>query len=318
VPLPSAAAAAAEISFVRRLLRSGAELPDRCIHVVGADEAGAGCLAGPLVAAACRLPHTLDLPGLCDSKAANDITRRRLYNELMTAASPKIAVEDRVLFTVAFRSVRQLNTTGNLLQSRMAALAEGATGVELALRPLTDHPPHRVAVIVDGGEVPPHLAADLCAAVAAVPKADAMYRSVSAASIIAKVQRDDAMLELHRRYGAYGFDRHMGYGTAKHRAAVAELGPTVHHRALRSVHEGGGDVAAVRRMPGLDPSVLRKLRRLGVKGPMTKRVVAAKAGNMPNNRGATPRSKPMKHAAPTGTERHAKKKSNEKDLPKKH
>ena len=173
--------------------------------IAGADEAGRGALAGPMFAAAVILPEGFDIDGLRDSKQLTPLQRDEWYDRIRAGA---VAVSVRRAFP------RRIDHRG-LHVSNVKLLRQAIRG--LAVRP--DY------VIVDGfrlrGFGTPNLA---------VKKGDSVCASVAAASVVAKVTRDRCMERYHRRYPQYGFDRHRGYGTAGHRAAIARFGPSPIHR----------------------------------------------------------------------------------------
>ncbi|HMR47987.1 MAG TPA: ribonuclease HII [Arachnia sp.] len=173
--------------------------------VAGADEAGRGACAGPLVAAAVVLDPNRPLLGLDDSKALSAAARERLFDEIHDQA---IAV------AVALVGPRECERLG-MHHADLHALRRAVRRLDLEPRyVLTDGFP------VDGLGVPG----------LAVWKGDKVAACVSAASIVAKVTRDRAMTELSRRYPGYGFEIHKGYCTAAHQRALEERGPIPEHR----------------------------------------------------------------------------------------
>jgi ribonuclease HII len=178
--------------------------------VAGLDEAGRGAWAGPVVAAAVVLPLDRSdvehiLTGVRDSKQLSPVTREGLLDVIYKTAlgigvgvsAPAVVDRDGVL-PATRRAMRQ------------------------ALARLSPQPEHLIIDHLQLRTVPlPQIA---------FPKADARSLSVAAASIVAKVTRDRLMVLLDERYPGYGFARHKGYGTAAHRAALADLGPTPIHR----------------------------------------------------------------------------------------
>ncbi|QCK88240.1 ribonuclease HII [Phreatobacter aquaticus] len=175
--------------------------------VAGIDEAGRGPLAGPVVAAAVILDPA-DIPaGLADSKMLTEERREELYAEIMQSA---LAV------ACASSSPARIDRI-NIRQATLFAMSACVSA--LAIRPRH--------VLVDGKDVPP---LPLGLSGEAIVAGDAKVVSIAAASIIAKVHRDRLMRRLAEAYPAYGFDIHKGYGTAQHRAAIAEHGPTPDHR----------------------------------------------------------------------------------------
>jgi ribonuclease HII len=185
--------------YERRLRAQGFRL------IAGIDEAGRGALAGPLMAAAVILPEGFDVDGLADSKVLTPLERDEWYGRI-TAAAISVAVCKSFPRRIDHRGLH----VSNLALLRRALYA-------LDVRPdfvLSDGFPLR-------GVRLPNLA---------IKKGDAVTASVAAASVVAKVTRDRLMDRYHRRYPRYGFDRHRGYGTASHRAAIAEYGPCPIHR----------------------------------------------------------------------------------------
>jgi ribonuclease HII len=173
--------------------------------IAGADEAGRGALAGPLVAAAVILPVGFDVHGLADSKVLTAKARDVWFDRIQAGA---VAIE------VCRAFPRRIDHRG-LHVSNLALL-------RAALRGLPVQPEF---ILTDGfhlrGVRLPQLS---------IKKGDAVTATVAAASVVAKVTRDRMMDRYHRRYPQYGFDHHRGYGTAGHRAAIARFGPSPIHR----------------------------------------------------------------------------------------
>ena len=172
--------------------------------VAGCDEAGRGPLAGPVVAAAvvldpCRIPR-----GLNDSKKLDAAAREKLYEKICATAQ----------VAVAFGTVERIDRD-NILRASLWALARAVKA--LPVRPKL--------VFVDGNQK-----IDCGCDCEAVVSGDALVLSVAAASIVAKVTRDRLMIRLGLAHPGYGFERHMGYSVPEHFAALAKLGPTIHHR----------------------------------------------------------------------------------------
>lgn len=186
--------------------------------VAGLDEAGRGCLAGPVVAAAVILQLddadlALRLYGVRDSKQVTAQARERLYDVIMQHA---LAVG------VGVGSVELIDQR-NILQATKHAMRSALTQLSL--------PPH--ALLLDA-----LLLHDIPLPQRSIIKGDARCLSIAAASIIAKVTRDRLMLELHKQYPHYGFDQHKGYGTPAHLAALREYGVTpVHRQTFAPVRE---------------------------------------------------------------------------------
>ena len=179
--------------------------------VAGVDEAGRGPLAGPVVAAAVILDDHKPIKGLADSKKLTVLRREKLFDEIRAKA---------LCCSVAQASVEEIDRL-NILQATMLAMQRAVKG--LRLKP--------AKVLVDGNRLP---VLDVVAE--AIVAGDALVPSISAASILAKVTRDRMLEELHAQHPGYGFDRHKGYGTAQHLAALRELGPLpVHRRSFAPV-----------------------------------------------------------------------------------
>ncbi|MGC4393868.1 ribonuclease HII [Hydrogenophaga sp. T2] len=179
--------------------------------VAGVDEAGRGPLAGPVVAAAVILDDLHPIKGLADSKQLSAKRRDALFDEIRAKA---------LCCSVAQASVDEIDRL-NILHATMLAMQRAVQG--LRLRP--------VKVLVDGNRLPP-----LDVVAEAIVQGDAKVQAISAASILAKVTRDRLLDELHAQHPQYGFDRHKGYGTAQHLAALREHGPLpVHRRSFAPV-----------------------------------------------------------------------------------
>jgi ribonuclease HII len=173
--------------------------------VCGVDEAGRGPLAGPVYAAAVILSERDPVAGLADSKKLTARRREALAGEIKARA---------VAWAVAAASVEEIDTI-NILQASLLAMRR-------AVERLTVAP---AAVLIDGLHCP-----QLAYPVRAVVHGDATIAAIAAASILAKVERDAAMVELHRRFPDYRFDRHKGYPTEAHLAALRVHGACAAHR----------------------------------------------------------------------------------------
>jgi ribonuclease HII len=182
--------------------------------VAGVDEAGRGPLAGPVAAAAVILDPRNIPAGLADSKILTFEERERLYEAVKASA---IAVS---IALAGPATIDRLNIRMATLDAMRRALAG------LAIRPARAE--------IDGCDVPP----GLCCEGRAIVDGDALVPAISAASIIAKVARDRLMMRLGSEFPRYGFERHMGYGTPEHRAAIVEHGPTRHHRYSFGIVKG--------------------------------------------------------------------------------
>jgi len=180
--------------------------------VCGVDEAGRGCLAGPVVAGAVILPASFDLPGLDDSKKLTEARRDELAILIRRQA---VAWSLGVIWPAEIDRV-------NILQATFRAMAR-------AVRTLRAAP---AFACIDGDKTVPGLDLRQRAYVGG----DGLLPCISAASILAKTFRDGLMVRLERRYPGYGFAKHKGYGTAEHVRAVEELGPCrVHRMTFRKV-----------------------------------------------------------------------------------
>lgn len=173
--------------------------------ICGVDEAGRGPLAGPVCAAAVILPSHIQIPGLNDSKKLTDKKRRELYPVIM---------EKAVAYGIGFASHEEIDTI-NILQATYLAM-------ERAIAQLTVKPE---LALIDGNR-----AKDFGLPVQTVIKGDTLSASIAAASILAKVTRDDLMLDAAAEYPQYAFDVHKGYGTKAHYEALTAYGPSPIHR----------------------------------------------------------------------------------------
>lgn len=171
----------------------------------GIDEAGRGCLAGPVFAAAVILPPQHRIVGLNDSKQLSAAQRERLF--------PRIQ-EQALAFAIATASVEEIDRL-NILQANLLAMRRAVAA--LAITP---------ALCLVDGNIDPRLGV----ATRCVVGGDALYAEIMAASILAKVARDAEMVRLDVEYPGYGFAQHKGYGTAQHLAALRVLGPSAAHR----------------------------------------------------------------------------------------
>ena len=174
-------------------------------RVAGCDEVGRGCLAGPVVAGAVILDPDRHIPGLADSKMLTAAERERLYD---------IITRKALAWSVAAAAPTEIDTI-NIHQASLQAMRRAV----MAIAPLPD------LILVDAFRIP-----DLLIAQRGVPKGDRKCAAIAAASIVAKVTRDREMLTHHSADPRYGFDRHKGYATADHLAAVARHGYSALHR----------------------------------------------------------------------------------------
>jgi ribonuclease HII len=195
-----------DFSFESDVLAKGAG------RVAGVDEVGRGPLAGPVVAAAVRLDPENIPDGLNDSKKLTAAARRRLAAQLWQVADVSLGVA----------SVQEIDRL-NILHASMLAMERAVSGLAHA----PDH------VLVDGNRVPPGLGGRATALV----KGDARSLSIAAASIVAKVWRDQVMVDLAQQHPGYGWEKNAGYPTKQHREALQNLGVSPHHRrSFRPVH----------------------------------------------------------------------------------
>ena len=172
----------------------------------GCDEAGRGCLAGPVVAAAVILPERFTHPLLNDSKQLTE-AQRELLRPIIEA--------EALSWGIGLCSPAEIDQL-NILQASITAMHRAID--QLVLSP--------ELMLIDGNRFRPYPGIPH----ECIVKGDATYRSIAAASILAKTERDRLMLELEEQYPGYGFAEHKGYPTPQHRAALAELGPSPVHR----------------------------------------------------------------------------------------
>ena len=173
--------------------------------VCGVDEAGRGPLAGPVCAAAVILPPHTQIPGLNDSKKLTDKRRRELM---------PVIKEQALAYGIAFATHEEIDEI-NILQATYLAMERAINGLEIKPE----------AALIDGNR-----AKDFGLPTETIVGGDGCSASIAAASILAKVTRDDVMLEMAKEYPGYGFEIHKGYGTKAHYAALTELGPSAIHR----------------------------------------------------------------------------------------
>ena len=173
--------------------------------ICGVDEAGRGPLAGPVCAAAVILPEHLEIPGLTDSKKLTDKKRRALF---------PVIQERAIAFGIGFASEQEIDEI-NILQATFLAMKRAME--QLKVRP--------DLALIDGNRE-----TDFGLPVRTVIKGDSLSLNIAAASVLAKVSRDDVMLRLAETYPAYGFDIHKGYGTRAHYEALEKFGPCPIHR----------------------------------------------------------------------------------------
>lgn len=173
--------------------------------VCGVDEAGRGPLAGPVCAAAVILPPNVEIAGLNDSKKLSDKRRRELF---------PVIKERALAYAIAIADHQEIDSI-NILQATLLAM-------ERAVKNLSVEPD---VLLIDGNREK-----DFGFPVETVIRGDSRSASIAAASILAKVTRDDYMFEIAEKYPQYSFDIHKGYGTKAHYAALREHGPCPIHR----------------------------------------------------------------------------------------
>lgn len=173
--------------------------------ICGVDEAGRGPLAGPVCAAAVILPKGLVIPGLNDSKKLSDKRRRELF---------PIIQQEAVSFGIAFASQEEIDEI-NILQATFLAMR----------RAMDQLNPQPEFALIDGNRE-----TDFGVPCKTVIKGDSLSANIAAASVLAKVTRDNWMMEAAEKYPGYGFEIHKGYGTKAHYAALEKLGPCPIHR----------------------------------------------------------------------------------------
>lgn len=173
--------------------------------ICGVDEAGRGPLAGPVCAAAVILPAHIEIPGLNDSKKLSDKRRRELYPVIM---------EQAVAYGIGLADHNEIDEI-NILQATFLAMerAIGALNIKPEL------------ALIDGNRTK-----DFGIPVKTVVHGDSLSASIAAASILAKVTRDDIMMKMAEEYPQYGFEIHKGYGTKVHYQALSNYGPSPIHR----------------------------------------------------------------------------------------
>ncbi len=186
---------------------------DGIVNVCGVDEAGRGPLAGPVCAAACILPVGLGIPGLDDSKKLSPKKREELYDIIVSSA---------ITFGIAFASVEEIESL-NILNATFLAMNR-------AIEQLFPQP---ALALIDGNRNSGIRIPSRC-----VVKGDSLCADIAAASVLAKVTRDRYMLAMAKQYPLYGFEKHKGYGTVQHYAALRDYGPCPIHRPsfLKKMH----------------------------------------------------------------------------------
>lgn len=172
----------------------------------GVDEAGRGCYAGPVYAAAVILPNDFFHPLLNDSKQLSEKQRDLLR---------PIIEKESICFAIGMIDNNEIDSI-NILQASFKAM-------HIAIDNLKKMPQH---ILVDGNRFKPYKNIEHTCIV----KGDGKFASIAAASVLAKTYRDEYMLQLHKEYEQYGWDKNKGYGTASHRKAIDEIGLCKYHR----------------------------------------------------------------------------------------
>lgn len=173
--------------------------------ICGVDEAGRGPLAGPVCAAAVILPRGHQIPGLNDSKKLTDKKRRELF---------PLIKDQAIAYGIGMASHEEIDEI-NILQATYLAMERAIAQLERKAD----------MALIDGNR-----AKDFGMAVRTVVKGDSLSANIAAASVLAKVTRDDLMVEMAKEFPGYGFEVHKGYGTKAHYEALRNLGPCAIHR----------------------------------------------------------------------------------------
>ncbi len=192
------------IQVGNRILRSGKV-------VAGVDEAGRGCLAGPVVAGAVILDENQPIHGLRDSKTLSEKKRNEFFEQIQGKA---------LAYSVGITEAEEIDRI-NILQAALLAMEKAV----LILHKRPD------CILIDGNSK-----TSLPIEQKAIVKGDSRCACIAAASIVAKVTRDRIMTEIERKYPGYGFSRHKGYPTKEHFAALKNLGPCpIHRKSFKGV-----------------------------------------------------------------------------------
>ncbi len=173
--------------------------------VCGVDEAGRGPLAGPVFAAAVILPYHLVIDGINDSKKLSEKKRDVLYDKIKSQA---------IAYNISLATEKEIDKI-NILNATLLAMKRAVEG--LKVKP--------DFILIDGNKMP-----DLDVASCAIVKGDSLSASIAAASILAKVERDNLMKLLSKKYPQYSFEKHKGYGTKLHIELIKKYGPSKIHR----------------------------------------------------------------------------------------
>lgn len=182
-------------------------------NIVGVDEAGRGPLAGPVVAAAVALAPNLQFEGLDDSKKLSPKTREKLFT---------IIKNEALGYGIGIVDVKTIEEI-NILQATLVAMKKAVEAL----------PKKPDLLLIDGNNC-----IDLKVEQWPIIKGDSLSQSIAAASVLAKVTRDQLMMKIHEQFPQYAFDKHKGYGTSLHRSLIKEHGPCpIHRRTFKGVVE---------------------------------------------------------------------------------
>ncbi len=196
----------AENERLQNLLRWEHQLWKRGVgHIAGVDEAGVGPLAGPVVAAACILPHDFCPRGIDDSKKLDSEKRESLEKEIK---------QNAIAWFVAMATVGEIDSL-NIYQASLLAMKRAVDGLMV----MPDY------ILTDARTIP-----DITISQQGIIRGDALSLTIAAASILAKTARDRMLGELAKKYPGYGFEKHKGYPTPEHCAALQRLGACPEHR----------------------------------------------------------------------------------------
>ncbi len=175
-------------------------------NAIGVDEAGRGCLAGPVVAAAVFLDDKIDWTDLNDSKKLTENSREKLYQKIVHNS----------IWRVVEKSSMEIDHS-NILKVTLNAMYDAVNMLNLSQK----------KILIDGNQRPPF---DSSMDISCICSGDAKIVNIAAASIIAKVTRDNIMRSMDEKYPQYGFGKHKGYGTKTHLLALEKCGPCEIHR----------------------------------------------------------------------------------------
>ncbi|MBE8221757.1 MAG: ribonuclease HII [Bdellovibrionales bacterium] len=184
--------------------------------IIGVDEVGRGCLAGPVFAAAVILPHEYAVQNLFKDSKLLSIKKRADLSTLILKVA-KVGV--------AFATVKEIDDL-NILQASLLAMKRAVEKLNLK----------KADILVDGKFTIPNLSSQFLQK--AVIKGDSKHQQIAAASIVAKVVRDNLLIKMSKQYPQYFFENHKGYGTKLHKEAIKKWGPCKEHRpSFRGVKE---------------------------------------------------------------------------------